>query len=213
MDALISRLWPITIAFCTAPLLWLLVAIGLNHLGSNPIQAMHIFLGDWALRFLCITLAITPVQTMTQWRGMTDYRQLFGLTAFFYATLHLLGYLSADHAWAWPMIALDILQSSYLWFGLVAYLILLLLAVTSPKAAKKRLGKSWKKLHRYIYLAAGAAILHYFWQLKGNLAEPLFYLLVLGMLMGFRGLVWLKNRRYGPAVTAKPRAASPDRAE
>ncbi|BBL58730.1 sulfite oxidase heme-binding subunit YedZ [Methylomonas koyamae] len=213
MDALTSRLWPITIAFCVAPLLWLLLDIGLNRLGSNPIQAMHIYLGDWSLRFLCITLAITPLQTMTQWRGMTDYRQLFGLTAFFYATLHLLGYLSADHAWVWPIIGLDLWQSSYLWFGLLAYLILLLLAVTSPKAAKKRLGKTWKKLHRYIYLAAAAAILHYFWQLKGNLAEPLFYLLVLGMLLGFRGLVWLKNRRFGLTAPSKPHAADPDRAD
>lgn len=121
--------------------------------------------------------------------------------------------MSADHAWVWPIIGLDLWQSSYLWFGLLAYLILLLLAVTSPKAAKKRLGKTWKKLHRYIYLAAAAAILHYFWQLKGNLAEPLFYLLVLGMLLGFRGLVWLKNRRFGLAVPSKPRAANPDRTD
>ncbi len=211
MDALINRLWPITQVCCAAPILWLLLEIGLNRLGSNPIQAMHIFLGDWSLRFLCITLAITPLQTMTNWRGMTDYRQLFGLTAFFYATLHLLGYLSADQAWAWPVIGIDILQSSYLWFGLLAYLILLLLALTSPKVAKKRLGKTWKKLHRYIYLAAGAAIVHYFWQLKGNLAEPLFYLLVLGMLMGFRGLVWLKNHRFGQTARAKPQAANRDR--
>ncbi|WP_232322273.1 protein-methionine-sulfoxide reductase heme-binding subunit MsrQ [Methylomonas lenta] len=166
-----------------------------NNLGSNPIEAIHIRSGDWALRFLCLTLAVTPLQTMTNWRGMADYRQMLGLYAFFYATLHLLGYLYVDHAGLWSMIGIDILQSTYIWFGLVAYIIIILLAITSPKVAKKRLGKYWKKLHRFIYYAAGAAIIHYFWQLKGNLFQPLFYLTIIAFLLGFRALVWFKNRQ------------------
>lgn len=185
----INTLWLLTLLGCLAPLLWLFVDITLNRLGANPIQALHIRLGDWALRFLWITLAITPLQTMTKWRGMTDYRQLFGLCTFFYATLHLLVYLVVDHNLAWRLIGLDILESSYIWFGVMAYLIVFALAVTTPKWSKKQLGKNWKKLHRFIYFAAGAALIHYFWQLKGNLAEPLVYLILLFLLLGFRALV------------------------
>jgi sulfoxide reductase heme-binding subunit YedZ len=195
------------IAGCLIPLLWLCVDVVFDNLGSNPIEALHIRLGDWALRFLCVTLAITPLQIITQWRGMADYRQLFGLCAFFYATLHLLAYLVVDHALAWHMIAVDIIQSPYIWFGVLAYIIILLLALTSGKWAKKRMGKNWKRLHRFIYLAAVAAIFHYFWQLKGNLAEPLLYSILMFLLLGFRVLVWLKNRRMARMMIPKGRKA------
>lgn len=203
MTYLINRLWPLSIAGCVMPFLWLIFDITFNHLGSNPIQDLHIRLGDWSLRFLWITLAITPIQTITKWRGMTDYRQLFGLCAFFYATLHLLAYLLVDHYFQWRIIGIDILESSYIWFGIIAYSIIFFLAITSPKWAKKRLGKTWKKLHRFIYIAACAAIMHYFWQLKGNLADPLFYLLVIFILLGFRGLVWLKDRQSAQLIPGK----------
>ncbi len=192
----LNSLWSVTTVACLIPLLWLLIDVGINNLGSNPIQAVHIRLGDWALRFLCLTLVITPVQTVTKFRGMAAYRQMLGLYAFFYATLHLLAYLLVDHALVWNLIGIDILESPYIWFGLVCYLIVFLLAITSPKWAKKRMGKAWKKLHRYIYIAALAGVVHYFWQLKGNLADPLFYLIVVIVLLGFRVLVWLKNRKF-----------------
>ncbi|MFI3187343.1 MAG: protein-methionine-sulfoxide reductase heme-binding subunit MsrQ [Methylococcaceae bacterium] len=174
----------------------MLIDIALDNLGANPIQALHIRLGDWSLRFLWLTLAITPLQTITNWRGMTDYRQMLGLYAFFYATLHLLVYLVVDHYLQWRIIGIDIIESSYIWFGVVAYSIVFLLALTSPKWAKKRMGKTWKKLHRYIYIAAIAAIIHYYWQLKGNLAEPFFYLILIALLLSFRIAVWLKNRQF-----------------
>lgn len=195
MNMRLNHLWSILVIVSWLPFLGVLIDISLDHLGSNPIEALHIRLGDWSLRFLCITLAITPIQTLTNWRGMSDYRQLFGLFTFFYATLHVLAYLIVDHYFAWRQIMIDLLQSSYIWFGLIAYLIILALAVTSTKVAKKRLGKNWKKLHRFIYLAAAAGIFHYFWQLKGNLAEPLFYLLIILLLLGFRLLMSFKTRQ------------------
>lgn len=191
----INNAWIVISIACLLPLFWLLLDILSNNLGSNPIEAIHIRLGDWALRFLCLTLAITPLQTITKWRGMADYRQMLGLYAFFYATLHLLGYLFVDHAGYWSTIGVDIVQSTYIWFGLIAYLIIFLLALTSPKSAKKKLGKNWKKLHRFIYYAAGAAVIHYFWQLKGNLLQPIFYFTIISFLLGFRVLVWFKNRQ------------------
>ena len=168
------------------PLLWLFIQAITNHLGSNPIEALHIRLGDWTLRFLWLTLAVTPLQIVSQWRGMADFRQLLGLYTWFYGTLHILVYIAIDHAFEWSVIIDDILESSYIWYGVVTYLILLLLALTSSNMAKKRMGKNWKKLHRWIYLAPLTGLIHFIGQLKGNLAEPLLYTLLVLLLFGFR---------------------------
>jgi sulfoxide reductase heme-binding subunit YedZ len=191
---------------CWLPLLGIIIDMGWDRLGSNPIQALHIRLGDWSLRFLCITLAITPIQTITQWRGMADYRRMFGLFTFVYATLHLLAYVIVDHYFAWQMIVNDIAESSYIWFGVMTYVIVFALAITTPIWSKKRMGKAWKKLHRLIYLAAITAIVHYFWQLKGNLAEPLFYASIITLLLSFRVLVALiKSRKISRLMLPKGR--------
>jgi len=193
------NLWNWCFLACLLPLLWLFVDIGLDNLGANPIEALEIRLGDWTLRFLCMTLAITPIQIVTKWRGMTDYRRMFGLYTFFYATLHVLAYIVADHALAWRIIGTDIIQSTYIWFGLLTYLIIFLLAITTHKTAQKGMGKSWKKLHRLIYLASFTAILHYFWQLKGNLIQPFFYLILILILLAFRFLDRRKDRQINGA--------------
>jgi len=191
----INNLRSKAIAVCLVPLLWLSIDIAFDNLGANPVQALHIRLGDWSLRFLCLTLAVTPIQIITKWRGLSDYRQILGLYAFFYGTLHVLAYLLIDHGLMWQMISIDIIESPYIWIGLLAYIIVLLLALTSSKWAKKLMGKNWKRLHRLIYIAAIAAVMHYFWQLKGNLAEPFFYSIIAFFLLGFRILVWVKNRQ------------------
>ncbi len=201
----VAKLRQICIVSCLIPLLWLFIDILFNNLGSNSIQALHIRLGDWSLRFLCITLAITPIQKITKWRGMSHYRQLFGLYSFFYATLHLLGYLLVDHDLVWPIIYTDIVESSYIWFGVIAYIIIFMLAITSPKSAKKMMGKSWKKLHRYIYLASVLGLIHYFWQLKGNLLEPVFYAFIIFILLAFRVMVSFKERQLNRLMIPKSR--------
>lgn len=198
------------IAICLIPLLNLSIDIMFDNLGSNAIQALHIRLGDWSLRFLGITLTITPVQKITRWRGMADYRQLFGLYSFFYGTLHVLAYLTMDHALVWHVIYIDIIESSYIWFGIFAYIIITFLAITSPIAAKKRLGKYWKKLHRYIYPASIAMLFHYFWQLKGDMAEPFFYAIILFILLSFRVLIWYKNRQLSRLMVPKGRISEDD---
>jgi len=185
------------ITLCLLPFLSILLDIFTNNLGANAIQALHIRLGDWSLRFLWLTLTVTPIQVFTNWRGMAQYRQLIGLFAFFYASVHLLVYLLLDQALQWHNISLDILESSYIWFGIFAYCILFLLALSSPKKAKKILGKSWKKLHRWIYYAAVAVIIHYYSQLKGNLTEPFVYSVILGLLLLFRLGFWYKNKQLG----------------
>jgi len=195
MNLQINNLRTKAIAVCLIPLFLLLIDIAFDNLGANRIQALHTRLGDWSLRFLCLTLAVTPVQIITKWRGLSDYRQILGLYAFFYGTLHVLAYLMIDHGLVWQMISIDIIESPYIWVGLLAYIIVLLLALTSSKWAKKLMGKNWKRLHRLIYIAAIAAVMHYFWQLKGNLAEPFFYSIIAFFLLGFRILVWIKNRQ------------------
>ncbi|MFA5982518.1 MAG: protein-methionine-sulfoxide reductase heme-binding subunit MsrQ [Methylococcaceae bacterium] len=187
------------------PLLTVMADIAFDNLGSNPIQALHIRFGDWSLRFLWLTLAVTPIQNLTKWPRLSIYRQLFGLLTFFYASLHLIAYLWVDQGFQWRTIAIDIIESRYIWFGLLAYSIIFLLAITSPKQAKQLLGKNWKKLHRYIYLASAAAIIHYYWQLKGNLVEPLFYLVLLFFLLGFRLLLRFKNKSLGKLMLPKGR--------
>ncbi len=205
MNWLIKNLWTATLVACLLPLLFLGADVFFDNLGSNPIQALHIRLGDLSLRFLCIALAITPIQTMTRWRGMMEYRQLFGLYTFFYASLHLLVYLLVDHSFMWSLIITDIIESPYIWLGVFAYIVVFLLGITSSKFAMKKLGKNWKKLHRWVYLATIASVIHYFWQLKGNLAEPLLYAILVFLLLSFRLFIWFTNRQFGKMMIPKGR--------
>jgi sulfoxide reductase heme-binding subunit YedZ len=122
-----------------------------------------------------------------------------------YATLHLLAYLAIDHYFEWQTIGIDILQSSYIWYGVITYLIILALALTTPIRAKKMMGKKWKKLHRLIYLAAVTGVIHYFWQLKGNLAEPFLYSILVTVLLVFRVVVLIKNRQISRLMIPKGR--------
>jgi methionine sulfoxide reductase heme-binding subunit len=206
----LSNPWNLCFVLSLLPLFGVLVDIFFNNLGANPIQGLHIRLGDWSLRFLCITLAITPIQKITRWRRMSSYRQLFGLFCFFYASLHLIAYLWIDHVFQWPIITTDIIESSYIWFGGLTYVVIFLLAITSSKLAKKLMGKTWKKLHRYIYLASISAVIHYFWQLKGNLLEPLFYALIIFALLFFRIAVWFQNKKLRQLMVPKSRDLDDD---
>jgi len=198
-------LWLFITLACFLPLLGISFDIATDNLGADPIQALHIRLGDWSLRFLWLTLAITPLQTLTKWRKMADYRQMLGLVTFFYASLHVIVYVLVDHGLDWHLIAVDIIESPYIWLGVLAYIIIFSLAITSPKFAKKRLGKNWKTLHRLIYIAAIAVIIHYYWQLKGNMAEPLFYLILVTILLSFRIAVWVKNRQFNKMMIPSTR--------
>jgi sulfoxide reductase heme-binding subunit YedZ len=206
----LSELWNLLLVVTLMPLLALGFDIGFDNLGSNPIEALHISTGTWALRFFCITLLITPIQKGTRWRGLAHFRQLFGLLTFFYASLHVYGYIAVDQAWEWETILTDVTETTYIWYGLFSFVVLSLLALTSIKPAKKVMGKNWKKLHRWIYPASVAAVLHYFMQLKGNLAEPLIYALIIGLLLSFRVLVRWKERQISRLMIPKRPAALED---
>ncbi|MGR9099130.1 MAG: sulfite oxidase heme-binding subunit YedZ [Gammaproteobacteria bacterium] len=171
---------------CLTPFLWLLADAASDRLGANPIETLHFRLGDWALRFLCIGLALTPIRTLTGKTWVLRYRRMMGLYAFFYASMHLLVFVVLDQSLSWEQIKDEVPKSPYIIVGLLTYTLLLPLALTSTKKMQQRLGRNWKKLHRLVYAAAVTAVIHYLWLVKSDYREPLFYAAVIAFLLGFR---------------------------
>jgi sulfoxide reductase heme-binding subunit YedZ len=157
-----------------------------DQLGANPIEALHFGFGDWALRFLCIGLALTPIKTMTGQSWPTRFRRMMGLFAFFYASLHLLVFIVLDLSLSWEAFKDEVPKSPYILMGLLTFLLLLPMAITSTQKMQKRLGRSWLTLHRLVYVAGLTALVHYFWLVKSDYTEPLVYALVIGVLLGIR---------------------------
>ena len=165
------------------PLAWLIYASLSGNLGANPIEALIRSLGDWTLRFLLLTLAVTPLRRLSGWRWPMRYRRMLGLFAFLYATLHLAGYIVLDQFFYWPGIWEDIIKRPYITVGMVSFLLLLPLALTSNRAMMRRLGRNWQRLHRLVYPAAIAAVLHYYMLVKADTREPLLYAGILLLLL------------------------------
>ncbi|MCK5727949.1 MAG: sulfoxide reductase heme-binding subunit YedZ [Methylococcales bacterium] len=157
-----------------------------DQLGANPIETLHFRLGDWALRFLCLGLAITPIKKMTGIKELVRFKRLLGLYAFFYASLHFLVYICLDLSFSMDQLMDEIPKSPYIIVGLLTYALLIPLALTSTKKMQKRLGQKWRRLHRLVYLIAILAVVHYLWLTKIDITEPLIYMGVIGVLLGFR---------------------------
>lgn len=187
-------------AVCLLPLLRLLV-LGLTGidggLGANPVEFVTRSLGTWTLVGLCMTLAVTPVRRLTGMQRLIRYRRMLGLYTFFYASLHLMTYVWLDQYFDVPAMIRDIIKRPFITAGFAAFLLMVPLAATSTQAMIRRLGRRWQALHRLIYLAAVAAILHYWWHKAGkNLyGEPLIYGAVLAVLLLSR--VWWAWRHRG----------------
>lgn len=165
-----------------------------NSLGADPVDTLTHATGIWALRFLLLSLAITPLRQWTGWNWLIRYRRMLGLFAFFYATVHLAIYVVLDLGAYWADLITDITKRPYMTVGFAAWLILLPLAATSTQRMIRRLGRSWQKLHRLVYAAAILAILHFFWLVKADLREPAIYALILAVLLGARALkAWRKR--------------------
>ena len=172
----------------------LLVNDGLNdQLGANPIETLHFGFGDWALRFLCIGLALTPIKTITRQAWPIRFRRMMGLFAFFYASLHLLVFIVLDLSLSWEAFKDEVPKSPYILMGLLTYLLLVPLAATSTQKMQKRLGRSWIKLHRLVYAAGLTALVHYFWLVKKDYTEPLIYAVAISILLGMRIIVYCRR--------------------
>ena len=186
---------------CLLPFAWLLrgavlSVMGTNVLGANPAEALIRATGDWTLRFLCITLAVTPVRDWFGQPWLVQLRRMLGLYAFFYVLMHFLTWLILDQGLYWSGILKDIGERPFITIGFTALLCLIPLAVTSTNKMMRRLGKRWKSLHRLVYAICLLAVWHYYWQVKADTTEPLIYLAIVLVLLGWR--VW----------KARPRRAS-----
>ena len=168
---------------CAAPLAWLLVAFSQDALGANPVERILHETGAWTLRLLLLTLAVTPLRRLTGWRGVAPYRRTLGLWTFVYALLHFAGYALLDLGLDLAALAEDLRERPYIMLGFSAFAILSLLALTSPRAAVRRLGRRWRSLHRLVYLAAILGVLHFVWLVKADLLEPAVYAALVALLL------------------------------
>jgi len=165
-------------------------------LGANPIEFITRSTGLWTLVFICITLAVTPVRKLTGWNALLRFRRMLGLYAFFYGALHFTTYFWFDKWFDLAEIVKDIGKRPFITVGFAAFMLLIPLAVTSPKAMVRKLGRRWQTLHRAIYLIAALAILHFWWMKAGkhDLILPKIYGAIVIALLGWRLVIWARDR-------------------
>jgi methionine sulfoxide reductase heme-binding subunit len=169
-----------------------------GDLGVNPIETITRFTGSWALIFLLASLAVTPLRRITGWNELIKLRRMIGLFAFFYASLHFSTYIVLDHFFDFRAIGNDIIKRPYVTAGFIAFVIMVPLALTSSAAMIRRLGKRWQQLHRWVYLAAITAVIHFYWLVKADISRPAQYGAVLALLLGYRLFV-----KWRPRIVAK----------
>ena len=188
---------PLVFVLCLLPLAWLVFGAINDQLGANPAEALIRSLGDWTLRFLCLTLAVTPLRVRTRTPQLARYRRMLGLFTFFYACLHLLAYGWLDMGLDMADIGRDILKRPFILVGFACWLLLLPLAATSFNRAVRWLGgRQWQALHRLVYVIAPLALLHFFWMRAGknDFAEVMVYAAIIGVLLLERLFRYLKPR-------------------
>ena len=182
-----SRLIKPAIFFlCLLPLFLLFRNFYLDQLGANPFEVLTRSTGEWTLRFLLLTLAMTPLRNITGSAWPIRLRRMLGLYTFFYVCVHLLTYIWLDHFFDWNEIVTDIVKRPYITLGMLAFVLLIPLAITSTKKMIRRLGKKWKSLHKLVYLIAVLGVVHFWLLVKADLKEPIIYSLILLTLLLLR---------------------------
>lgn len=185
----LTRHWlkPAVFAAALLPFVWWIVRGLTDGLGANPIEATTRYMGDWALRFLLIALAVTPVRILTGWAPIARLRRMLGLFAFFYVALHVMSYVGLDLFFDMPLLLQEVLKRRYITVGMFALVILIALAVTSTDGMVKRLGgRRWRRLHSLVYPAAIAGVIHYYMMVRAGFIEPLTYGAILAGLFAVR---------------------------
>lgn len=168
------------------PLAALAVGALRDEIGADPIETITHTTGIWGLRLLLVTLAVTPARRLFGWRWLAPHRRTLGLLCFSYVTLHLCTYAFLDLYFDWDALLEDIVERRYITVGFGGFLCLLALAVTSTRGWIRRLGRRWVVLHRLVYVAGVAGVVHFLWLVKADLLEPLVYSGVLGVLLAAR---------------------------
>jgi methionine sulfoxide reductase heme-binding subunit len=179
-----------------------------GDLGANPIEFITHATGDWTLRFLVITLAISPLRKILQVPQLIRFRRMLGLFAFFYACLHFSTWIGLDKFFDWREMWKDVLKRPFITVGFAAFILLLPLAITSTSGWIRRLGgKRWQLLHRAIYVSAILGVIHYDWLVKSDTRKPLEYAVIVGALLAWRLGDWIYRKRNRPAAQAVRPAA------
>ena len=208
---------PAAFLLCTVPLAWLAWRFTTGRLGANPIRELEVQTGLWTLRFLAITLSVTPARKLTGWGILAKYRRMLGVFTFFYASVHLSMWVGLDWFFDWREMWHEIVKHKYILIGMLTFLILLPLAITSTNGWVRRLGgKRWARLHALVYVAAITGTTHYLWAVKKDTFFPLVYLVVFASLLGFRLVASrlkrpaaARRRPRRPVEAAGERSASP----
>jgi sulfoxide reductase heme-binding subunit YedZ len=176
-------------ALALAPLAKLVAGIVYfpEWLGANPAEFITRSTGDWTLRFLLITLAVTPLRKLSGWHWLVRFRRMLGLFAFFYGVVHFSSFIAFDHVFDVSEILKDIVKRPFITVGFIALVLMLPLALTSTDAMVKRLGgRRWLALHRLVYVIAPLGVLHFWWMVKRDITEPAIYAAILAVLLGYR---------------------------
>ena len=188
---------------CLVPLASLIYGTLADTLGANPIETITRTTGTWTLRFLVITLAVTPLRRLSGWHGIIRVRRMFGLFAFFYGALHFLTYIWLDQFFDVDAMVRDVMKRPFITAGFTGFVLMVPLALTSTSGMIRRLGgRRWQRLHRLVYVAAIAGVVHYWWLVKADLQRPQIYAALVGLLLAFR-VVMAIRRRSGPGVRAR----------
>lgn len=185
----LSSAKPLVLLFGLVPFAWLFWGAATDALGANPAEFLSRATGDWTLRFLCLTLAITPLRQFLGWPELARFRRMLGLLTYFYVLLHLLCYSWLDMGFDWADTVRDITKRPFIWLGFGAFVLLTLLAATSLNRAVRWLGsKRWQRLHQSVYAIAALSLLHFFWMRAGknNFTEVWVYAAVIAVLLGWR---------------------------
>lgn len=194
---------PVLFALCLAPALWLAVGAWRGSLGVNPVEKLTLATGQWTLRLLAAALAVTPLRRLLGWPELIRFRRMLGLFAFFYALVHMFTYVWLDQFFDWDEIARDIVKRRFITAGMAAFAAMLPLAFTSTRGWIARLGgKRWRRLHRLVYLAAAAGVIHFWWKVKSEVREPAIYALLFAVLLLARLRLPGREPRSGPAAAA-----------
>ncbi len=193
---------------CLGPLASIIWPFVRGYTIPNPLEFIQHGTGDWTLRFLVLTLAITPLRQLLHLPDLIRFRRMLGLFAFFYACLHFTTYLLFDKVFDLHEIWKDVYKRPFITVGFLAFTLLVPLAITSTAGWIRRLGgRRWRILHRAIYISAVCGVIHYYWQVKSAVIRPLFYAALVGLLLAWRVGEWLLRRRRAALANAAPQQA------
>lgn len=213
MRALLTSKWTKVALFllCLLPLAALVLRGLHNGLGANPVEFIQLTTGRWTLRFLVFTLCVTPFRKLFHLPDLIRFRRMLGLLAFFYLCLHFLTYLGPDQSFSLSAMLKDVAKRPFITVGFLGFLLLLPLALTSTAGWIRRLGgRRWQMLHRAIYFAAIAGVIHFYWKVKSDVRDPLFYGALVAILLLWRLGDWYFKRRAAAGVKLAPQRASAD---